>query len=70
MVVVVTSAPAWILGLGSSRENGPKKTYTVARGDLWVTVTEKGVLESADNTEIKCQVRGESTVIWAIKSGS
>ncbi|MCH7918516.1 MAG: hypothetical protein IIC50_11080 [Planctomycetes bacterium] len=70
LVVVVTSAPAWILGLGSSRENGPKKTYTVARGDLWVTVTEKGVLESADNTEIKCQVRGASTVIWAIESGS
>ncbi|MCH8217531.1 MAG: hypothetical protein IH892_12275 [Planctomycetes bacterium] len=69
-VVVVTSAPVWVPGLGSSRKNDSERTHTVTRGDLWVTVTEEGVLESADNTEIKCKVRGESTVIWVIESGS
>lgn len=70
LILAVISAPAWIPGLGSSREHGPKQTYTVTRGDLSVTVTEKGILESAENTEIKCKVRGESTVIWVIESGS
>ena len=45
-------------------------THTITRGDLIVTVTEQGTLESSDNTEIKCKVRGESTVIWVIEGGT
>jgi multidrug efflux pump subunit AcrA (membrane-fusion protein) len=42
----------------------------ITRGDLIVSVTEQGTLESADNTEIKCKVRGQNTIIWVIESGS
>ena len=35
-----------------------------------MTVTEQGLLESAENTEIKCKVRGWNTVIWVIESGT
>lgn len=52
-------------------------THTATRGDLVVTVTEQGTLESSKNTEIKCQVRGgyggrggESTVTWVIPPGT
>jgi multidrug efflux pump subunit AcrA (membrane-fusion protein) len=45
-------------------------THTITRGDLLVTVTERGTIESSDNTEIKCKVRGQNTVIWVIESGS
>ncbi len=55
---------------GSAQEIGPILLHTVTRGDLTVTVTEQGTLESADNTEIKCKVRGQSTVIWVIEGGS
>ena len=55
---------------GSSKEIGPELTHTIKRGDLIVTVTEQGTLESADNTEIKCRVRGQNTIIWVVESGS
>lgn len=55
----------------SSRENGPRFTYRVRRGDLIVTVTEQGTLESAVNTEIKCKVRDKDIPItWVIEGGS
>jgi HlyD family secretion protein len=69
-VAVVASAAALIPGAGSSRQIGPELTHTITRGDLIVTVTEQGTLESADNTEIKCKVRGQNTIIWVIESGS
>ncbi len=45
-------------------------THPITRGDLLVTITEQGTLESSDNTEIKCKVRGQNTVTWVIESGS
>jgi multidrug efflux pump subunit AcrA (membrane-fusion protein) len=70
VVAALASAAALLPRAGSSRQIGPELTHTVTRGDLIVTVTEQGTLESADNTEIKCRVRGESTVIWVIKGGT
>ena len=71
VVVVVASAVALIRGAGSSRENGPKLTHTITRGDLIVTVTEQGTLESSENTEIKCKVRSANIpIIWVIESGA
>lgn len=45
-------------------------TYSVSRGDLNVTVTENGMLESSNNEEIKCMVKGGSTVLWVIETGT
>ncbi len=70
LLAVVASARALIPDAGSSRENGRFVTHTIARGDLTVSVTEQGTLESSDNTEIKCKVRGASTVIWVIEGGT
>jgi len=71
VVAVVASAAALIPGAISSREIGSKLTHTITRGDLIVTVTEQGTLESADNTEIKCKVRGaEIPIIWVIEGGT
>jgi multidrug resistance efflux pump len=71
VVVVVASAVVLIRGAGSSRENGPKLTHTITRGDLIVTVIEQGTLESSENTEIKCKVRSANIpIIWVIESGA
>ena len=48
----------------------PKMTHTISRGELIVSVIEQGTLESSNNTEIKCKVRGYSTVNWVIEGGS
>jgi HlyD family secretion protein len=67
---VVVAAATLIPDATSSGEIGPKLTHTIKRGDLVVTVTERGTLESSENAEVKCEVRGQSTVIWVIEGGS
>ena len=69
-IAVLGAAAQWMPRSGPSQEIGPVVTHTVARGDLCARVTEQGTLESAENTEIKCRVRGENTIIWVIESGS
>jgi len=70
VIAVVVSAVALIPGAGSSQQIGPLLTHTITRGELIVTVTEQGTLESAINTEIKCRVRGQNTIIWVIEAGT
>ncbi|HJN13797.1 MAG TPA: hypothetical protein QF564_34310 [Pirellulaceae bacterium] len=53
-----------------SSELGLAMTHSIVRGDLLVTVTEQGTLESSNNIEIKCKVRGDNTIIWVIESGT
>ncbi len=69
-IAVLASAAALIADAMSSQEAGPGLTHTITRGDLLVTVTEQGLLESSENTEIKCKVRGFNTVIWVVESGT
>ena len=49
---------------------GSGMTHRVTRGNLIVTVNEQGVVESAENLEIKSKVRGYNAVLWIIDSGS
>lgn len=51
-------------------EPRPGLTHVVQRGDLRVTVLEQGGLESSENVEIKCLVRGSNTVNWVIENGT
>lgn len=67
---VVALVATFLPGADSSRASGTQLTHTIARGDLIVTVTEQGTLESSNNTEIKCKVRGNSTVLWVIEAGT
>ena len=68
VVAAVASAVALIPGAISSREIGPRLTHTITRGDLIVTVTEQGTMESAENMEIKCKVRTPAVpIIWVIE---
>ncbi|MCR9294129.1 MAG: PH domain-containing protein, partial [bacterium] len=45
-------------------------THRVTKGGLAVVVTEQGTLESSSNLEIKCKVKGGSTVLWVIETGT
>jgi len=53
---------------GATSESVP--THVIGRGELVVSVTEQGTLESANNTEIKCRVRGSNTITFVIESGT
>jgi len=54
----------------SSNANSSRLTHTIDRGDVIVTVIEQGTIESSENTEIKCRVRGQNTVIYVVESGT
>jgi len=69
-LAVVGVSTVALLSQGVSQESGPRRTHRVKRGDLVVTVTETGTLESSNNTEIRCRVRGQSVVTWVIESGT
>ena len=70
MLAIFAVAGSLMLSASSSNDDGPKLTHRVASGNLTVTVTEQGVLESSDNTEVKCKVRGQNTVIWVVENGT
>ncbi len=54
----------------SSRKRESVFTHTVIPGELLVTVTEDGNVESASNLEMKCQVAGGSSILWIVPDGS
>ena len=70
LVAVVGVAALLIRGSGSPSALGPIRTHVIQRDNLTATVTEQGTLESSDNTEIKCRVRGDSTIIQVIEPGT
>ncbi len=70
VLAAVVSAAAMIPRTDPSRSLGPVSTHTIGRGELLVTVTEQGTLESSNNAEIKCKVRGNNTIIWVVESGT
>ena len=70
MIVIVVSAVALQPILFATQSADTAITYEVTRGDLLITITEQGSLESSNNTEIKSKVRGFNTVTWVIPSGT
>ena len=78
---VVTLATAAILGLGLAavsssgllaQGSGGRRALTekVRRADLVVSVAEDGNLESSHNVDVKCEIRGGSTILWIIRDGT
>jgi HlyD family secretion protein len=70
VIAILAAGSAWMMASSSSSDVGPLLTHTITRGDLVVTVTEQGTLESSNNQEIKCKVRGYSKVTWVVAGGT
>lgn len=73
MVVVVgvlAAIATSLLKLFAAEETADFLTHTIARGDLLVSVSEEGSLESASNIEIKCRVKGGGTIVWIVEDGT
>ncbi len=69
-LAVVAAASALVILNTSPTDSAKVLTHTISRGELLVTVTEEGSLESAVNKEIKCKVKGGSTILWIIEDGT
>lgn len=70
VLAIVGGAAAVGLSPGATADNMPLLTHKISRGKLTVSVTEQGTLESSNNTEIKCKVRGFSVVTYVVPAGT
>ena len=70
IAIAAGGAYAFIAGGLSGNDQKARLTHTITRGDLTISIVEQGTLESSDNDEVVCEVRGFSTVNWVIKGGS
>ena len=70
LIAILVAVMALQPTLSATSVSNSAITYEVTRGDLLVTITEQGSLESSNNTEIKSKVRGFNTVTWVIPSGT
>lgn len=55
---------------GGSEDRVTAALHTVQRGDLRVTISDDGDVESASNVDVKCQVAGGSTILWIVEDGT
>jgi RND family efflux transporter MFP subunit len=69
VVGLAAAAVARLAGAMASTAAGALLTYTPQKGELLVTITEDGNLESAANRDIKCEVAGGSTILWIVEDG-
>jgi len=73
VAVLVIALAAAGLAMLSPRIEGKGNTgiitHRVERGDLLVTVTEDGTVESAENLQIKCEISGGTTILSLIEDG-
>lgn len=72
LVAILVGVGVWQLVKAGGREAaaGGALTYAVARGDMLITVTDDGNVESASNVDIKCEVDGGGTILWIVQDGS
>lgn len=68
--LIATAIGTYAPGFFKSTSEVKRLTHTVTRGSLAVTITENGAVESSNNKEIKCLVKGGSTVLWVIETGT
>ena len=58
VALMASAAFALIPQYFGSKKIVSRTLHRVSRGDLTVAIVEEGALESSQNTEIKCEIRG------------
>ncbi len=71
VVGAVAIAVTLTLGAASPETTQPRLVHTLARRNLAVKVRAEGTLESSNNTEVRCKVKGaNSTIVWIVDNGT
>ena len=69
VAALLVTVVVFLTGSSTSKEFEGELVHTIQRGDLAVTVTEQGTLESSNNIEIRNKVRGFSVVTEVVEVG-
>jgi RND family efflux transporter MFP subunit len=71
-VAIVAASAYGLKGwfVGDAVVNRNELTRKVVRGNLLVTITASGNVESSKNVDVKCEVAGGSTILWLVPDGT
>jgi len=73
IVLAITAVVVALSGGDStppSNPTGSGETATVVRDKFVATITESGEVDAKRSTDIRCQVEGQSTIVWVIEEGT
>ena len=72
VVVVLAAGIAVWAGLGGTSREAPGsgKTGLAVREPLVVSITESGEVDAKRSTVVRCEVEGNSTIVWVIEEGT
>ena len=68
--IVVVAVLIFLFFGGGSEEMARGGTAQVSRGDLPITLTERGTLTTRNATRIRSEVRGRRRIEWMVDEGS
>lgn len=71
-IVVVAGGWVWASdgGAAAAEADAPESVYSVARGELVVTLKENGTLVAKESKKVKPESYGEAKITWLIEEGS
>ena len=70
-VLAVAGLGLWaVLGGANPQAAGAGETSRTVRDRLAVTITESGEIEAKRSVDVRCEVEGNSTIVWVIEEGS
>ncbi len=70
-VLAVAGLALWaVLGGADPQAAGAGETSRAVRDRLAVTITESGEIEAKRSVDVRCEVEGNSTIVWVIEEGS
>jgi len=70
IVVALVLGLCWLAGDDETSSGGESLTFTVARGDLAISVIEGGNLKALHSKEVKSEVEGSTTIIYLVPEGT
>jgi len=69
--LVVAGLGLWaVLSSSNPDGGGAGETAPAVRDRLVVSITESGEIEAKESVDIRCEVEGMSTIVWAVEEGS
>ena len=73
LLAVVIGGAAWGVYAFQGKAEAPPElgaTFSVAHGDLRISVLEDGNLKAQKSVKIECEVEGQSTIVWLVPEGT
>ena len=69
-IAAVAAVSAWLWTSGGSDDALEMAVYTVRRGPLTISITERGTIKNREKVIVKCKAEGRNTIISLVEEGT